>query len=131
MYKLNLLKKSVFRQVRVEQLAETAAILRGRTGDRKAWVSAILAANWAAATQAREAPRAALPASLRGRADPDSALYAEPQVCIDEAAAHWSGGRQSAEVHVLCLLATLRAEETTVIPAACTGQAQSWPPATP
>lgn len=67
-------------QVRTEQLSDTAGILQGRAGDRKAWVSAVLAANWAAAAKAREALSAALPEAQRGRADADAALYAEPQV---------------------------------------------------
>ncbi len=66
--------------MRTEQLGDTAGILQGRAGDRKAWVSAVLAANWAAAAKAREALSAALPEAQRGRADADAALYAEPQV---------------------------------------------------
>jgi hypothetical protein len=67
-------------QVRQGQLEETAAVLRGRVGDRKAWVSVVLAANWGAAARARAALHAALPDALRRCADPDAALYAEPQV---------------------------------------------------
>jgi hypothetical protein len=66
--------------VRQEQLAETVAVLQGRVGDRKAWVSAVLAANWGAAARARAALHSALPDSMRSREDPDAALYAEPQV---------------------------------------------------
>ena len=71
--------------MRQEQLAETTAVLQGRVGDRKAWVSAVLAANWAAAAKARAALHSALPDSIRDREDPDAALYAEPQVLVHAA----------------------------------------------
>ena len=71
--------------MRQEQLAETTAVLQGRVGDRKAWVSAVLAANWGAAARARAALHTALPDSMRGREDPDAALYAKPQVLVHTA----------------------------------------------